>query len=127
MKDWRGVEVKIGDQVIYAVGHGSSLTMVEAVVVDFVKDKARVKVIRRQGWTTKDIVSVSNTYLTVVTFPESDTETLQEKNAAKQAALDERRARQAACPHTSVTNGVGYNYTYWKCDSCGKFEYSDDK
>lgn len=33
MKDWRGVEVKSGDRVLYATRQGSSMTIVEGIVL----------------------------------------------------------------------------------------------
>lgn len=34
MTDWRGVEIKVGDTVVYPVRHGSSMWMVEGEIVE---------------------------------------------------------------------------------------------
>jgi len=76
VKDWRGVEVKVGDRVLYATRAGSSMTIVEGNVLDIVGDDAKVHVVNESGgWRfepRKRPTIVSGRYLTVVTgLPEA--------------------------------------------------------
>lgn len=87
MKDWRGVQVVVGDSVIYATRQGSSMTLVEGVVLEIEKDKhppygrepgdvAVVHVVNESGgWKfepRKKPARVGERYITVVTgLPEA--------------------------------------------------------
>lgn len=70
MKDWRGQPVEVGDHVIYATRHGSSMTIVEGVVLEVKENAARLEVLRTTWgkWHTyRRPVWVGPSYLTVVT------------------------------------------------------------
>ena len=87
MKDWRGVEVKVGDRVMYATRMGSSMTIVEGNVLaiepstytPYGQDQwhqAVVDVVNESGgWKfqpRKKPARVGHRYLTVVTgLPEA--------------------------------------------------------
>lgn len=74
MKDWRGVEVKVGDRVMYATRQGSWMAMVEGNVLDVGQELALVDVVNESGWFSprKRPASVSGRYLAVVTgLPEA--------------------------------------------------------
>jgi hypothetical protein len=124
MKDWRGIEVKVGDQVLYASRTGSTMELVEGTVIAFVGDKARVQVVRRSGYGYQETVTLTNRYITVVTLPESSTQTLQQSNHEKAVRLAELEAKQNACDHAVKEHRNLFRYSYWRCVNCDKSEYT---
>jgi hypothetical protein len=63
MKDWRGVEIHVGDLVVYPGRQGSSMWMVEAEVVELIPGRPNVQVphglkvrrLREWGWKGDEI------------------------------------------------------------------------
>lgn len=70
MKDWRGVEVRVGDTVVWAGRRSSSLDLAEGKVLEIINDNCvKVEVLKRTWGFWKDskkTVSLSGTYLTVL-------------------------------------------------------------
>lgn len=70
MKDWRGVEVGVGDAVVWAGRQSSHLNLAEGKVLEIVnEDCAKVEVTKRNsGWwkDSKKTVHISGTYMTVL-------------------------------------------------------------
>lgn len=131
MKDWRGITVAVGDTVLYASRHGSWMGVTEGVVEsieDFNDDNsvAKVRIVRRQGGGVKEVVAVSNNYLTVVSLPTSDKETMVDENIAKAKRMAilqaEREAREAACGEHEWKIEYGWR----RCMKCSKVEYGKD-
>lgn len=71
MKDWRGVEVQVGDTVVWAGRRSSSVKLAEGKVLEIVnEDCATVEVLKRNWGMWKDskkTVSLTGTYMTVIT------------------------------------------------------------
>lgn len=81
MKDWRGVEVKAGDTVIYTTRQGSSMTHTEATIESVDEYAAKAFVVRRSYNGGRDRVVVSGVHLTVVSgLPEATIGTNAEAN-----------------------------------------------
>jgi hypothetical protein len=126
MIDWRGITVAVGDTVLYSTRSSSWMGMVEGVVESIDGDDAKVRITRRQGSGAKDLVTVSNRHLTVVSLPTSAEPTLAEEIAAAEVrrakAQAEREALEAACGD----NHEWSNQHGWRtCRKCRKYEYGD--
>lgn len=131
MKDWRGITVAVGDTVLYATRSSSWMGMTEGVVesIDDVNNDdsaAKVRIVRRQGGGTKELVTVSSRYLTVANLPTSAEPTMAEDNVEKakrrEALALERAMREAACGEHEWVN----NYHYRMCKKCSKYEYGEN-
>jgi hypothetical protein len=122
MKDWRGITIAVGDTVLYATRGGSWMGMVEGVVESFIDDDsaAKIRIMRRQGGGTTELVTVSSRYMTVANLPEATTLTMLEDKAERERKREELKAKQAACEHRWYV-GIGYR----QCNECRKYEYGD--
>jgi hypothetical protein len=130
MKDWRGITVAVGDTVLYATRSSSWMGMIEGIVesIDDVNDDnsaAKVRIVRRQGGGVKELVTVSNNYLTVANLPTSAEPTLVEENikrAERRAILQaEQDAREAACGEHEWKHEYGWR----RCLHCRKTDFGD--